>query len=316
MAAAAVSAVLLAAAGCGDSESSTSGDKKTVVVTYSVLGAVVRDLVGDAADVVVLMPNGIDPHDWEPSAKDIEAVTSADLVVANGLELEETLEDTLAEAADSGVAVFFAGDHVAVRSIGDGEIPADEHAEEGDEHAEEGDEHAHEHGVGSNDPHLWMSPVVMAEVAAALVPVLVEAGIDVEDRGDTVAADLIALDAEVASVLASIPEEDRTLVTGHESLGYFADQYDFRLVGAVVPSLSSQAEASAGELAELKEKIEAEGVRVIFTEIGTPAAVVDALAAEAGVDVVELGTHNLPDDGTYRSFMLAIAEAIAAGLSA
>ena len=309
MAAAAVSAVLLAAAGCGDSESSTSGDKKTVVVTYSVLGAVVRDVVGDAADVVVLMPNGIDPHDWEPSAKDIEAVTSADLVVANGLELEETLEDTLAEAADSGVAVFFAGDHVAVRSIGDGEIPADEHAEEGDEHA-------HEHGVGSNDPHLWMSPVVMAEVAAALVPVLVEAGIDVEDRGDTVAADLIALDAEVASVLASIPEEDRTLVTGHESLGYFADQYDFRLVGAVVPSLSSQAEASAGELAELKEKIEAEGVRVIFTEIGTPAAVVDALAAEAGVDVVELGTHNLPDDGTYRSFMLAIAEAIAAGLSA
>ena len=307
MAAAVVPALLLASA-CGDAdESSSASDKKTVVVTYSVLGAVVRDVVGDAAEVVVLMPNGIDPHDWEPSAKDIEAVTSADLVVANGLELEETLEDTLAEAADSGVTVFFAGDHVEVRAIGDGEMPADEHADEGDEHA---------HGAGSDDPHLWMSPVVMADVVGALVPVLAEEGILVGDRGDTVAADLGALDAEVDALLASIPDEERKLVTGHESLGYFADQYGFTLIGAVVPSLSSQAEASAGELAELKEKIDAEGVSVIFTELGTPAAVVEAIAAETGATVVELGTHNLPDDGTYRSFMLAIAEAVAAALTA
>jgi zinc/manganese transport system substrate-binding protein len=96
-------------------------------------------------------------------------------------------------------------------------------------------------------------------------------------------------------------------VSGHESLGYFADRYGFTLVGAVVPSASSQAEASAGELAALREAIEAARADVIFTEIGASPSVVDAIASDTGARMVELGTHNLPDDGTYRTFMLDIA---------
>lgn len=309
----AVAGSAFALVACGDDSSSSSTSGKTVVVTYSVLGAVVADLVGDAASVSVLMPNGIDPHDFEPSAKDIEAVNKADLVVANGLELEETLEGALEEAAGSGVTVFYAGEHTEVRAIGEGELP-EEHEGEEDGHAEE--EAGHEHGVGSDDPHLWMSPAVMGDVITALVPVLAEAGIDVGDRADEVVADLAALDAEVAEALSAIPADERKLVTGHESLGYFADQYGFALVGAVVPSLSSQAEAAAGEIAELKELIESEGVTVIFTEIGTPGDVVDAIAEETGASVVELATHNLPDDGTYRTFMLDLANAVAAALAA
>ena len=312
MAALAIAGVALPLVGCGDdSPSSTSG--KTVVVTYSVLGAVVSELVGDAANVTVLMPNGIDPHDFEPSAKDIEAVNTADLVVANGLELEESLEGALDEAAAAGVTVFLAGDHTDIRAIGEGELPEEHADEEGGEHAGEADEHAH--GVGSDDPHLWTSPSVMSDVVAALVPVLAEAGIDVGSRGDDLVAEMAELDAEVADVLKAIPADERKLVTGHESLGYFADQYGFTLVGAVVPSLSSQAEAAAGEIAELKELIEAEGVTVIFTELGTPGDVVDAIADETGAAVVELATHNLPDDGTYRTFMLDLANAVAAALS-
>ena len=310
-----VAGLAVALVACGDdSSSSPSTSGKTVVVTYSVLGAVVADLVDDAASVTVLMPNGIDPHDYEPSAKDIAAVTAADVLVANGLELEETLEGALEEAEGAGVTVFYAGEHTEVRAIGEGELP-EEHEDE-EEHADEGEEHAHEHGVGSDDPHLWMSPAVMADVISALVPVLAEAGIDVGDRAGEMAAELADLDADVAEVLSVVPADERKLVTGHESLGYFADQYGFTLVGAVVPSLSSQAEAAAGEIAELKELIEAEGVTVIFTEIGTPGDVVDAIADETGAAVVELATHNLPDDGTYRSFMLDLANAVAAALAA
>ena len=155
----------------------------------------------------------------------------------------------------------------------------------------------------------------MADVVTALGPVLAEAGIDVGDGAAEVAADMMTLDSDVAEVLSAVPADARKLVTGHESLGYFADQYEFTLVGAVVPSLSSQAEASAGEIAELKELIEAEGVTVIFTEVGTPGDVVDAIADETGATVVELATHNLPDDGSYRTFMLDLADAVAAALS-
>jgi len=315
----AVSGLAFALVACGDDTSSSSSSSgKTVVVTYSVLGAIVAELVGEVADVTVLMPNGIDPHDYEPSAKDIEAINTADVVVANGLELEETLESALAEAEGAGVAVFYAGDHTEVRAIGEGELPEDhggedEHAEDEGRAEEEGEEH--EHGVGSDDPHLWMSPVAMADVVTALAPVLAAAGIDAGDRVREVVADLTALDGEVAELLSTVPADERKLVAGHESLGYFADQYGFTLVGAVVPSLSSQAEASAGEIAELKRVIQAEGVTVIFTELGTPRKVVDAIADETGASVVELATHNLPDDGSYRTFILDLANAVATALS-
>ena len=90
------------------------------MVTYSVLGAVVRDLVGDTAQVVVPMPNGQDPHEWEPSAKDIETVMHADLVVQNGLGLEGGMQKTLAQAQAAGVKFFTASDHITVRHVGPG----------------------------------------------------------------------------------------------------------------------------------------------------------------------------------------------------
>jgi len=105
-------------------------------------------------------------------------------------------------------------------------------------------------------------------------------------------------------------------VTSHESLGYFADRYGFELVGSVVPSASSLAETSAGELAALADRIEAEHVDVIFTELGAPTDVVRAVASETGARVVELATHTLPEDGSYRSFVLDLATAIATALTA
>jgi len=283
-----------------------------IVVTYSVLGSVVQDLVGDRATVTVLMGNGVDPHDWSPSAQDIEAVYAADLVVANGLDLEEGLRDVLDEAAANGVGVFEATDHITVRELGEVDHE-DDHA---DESHESGASDDHEDDHGSLDPHFWVDPLAMRDVMGALAPIIGGLGVDVSDRAADLEGRLVALDAEVRTTLEPIPGDARKLVTGHESMGYFADRYDLTLVGAVLPGLSSQGEVSAQELAGISEVIRDNGVTVIFTEIGTPQSVVDAIAGETGAQVVALPSHNLPADGSYVTFIRDIAGAIAGALAA
>lgn len=292
--AAAIGAVALLAAACSGGGATPDPGIPSVVVTYPVLGAVVADLVGDRATVTILMGNGVDPHDWSPSAKDIERVEKADLVVANGLNLEEGLERPLAEAERRGVIVFRAADHVTVRQRAAGQAGA-----------------GHEAG---GDPHFWVDPLAMRDVVLALAPALGGVGIDVADRAPALATRLADLDAATRATLAVVPEARRLLVTGHESMGYFADRYGFRLVGAVVPGLTSQGEVAAGQLADLRAAIEAEGVTVIFTEIGTPAAVVQAIGRETGAAVVALPSHTLPADGSYATFIGQIAIAIATAL--
>jgi zinc/manganese transport system substrate-binding protein len=278
-------AAALGVAACTGSGSSPVPTQPSIVVTTPILGAVVKDLVGDRAEVAVLMPNPSDPHQWSPSAKDIERVMNASLVVANGLALEEGLGAMLVEAEKSGVPVFRGGDHIQVRE-------AD----------------------GMADPHFWTDPISMREVVATLTAELDGLGIDVKVRGADLEQRLTDLDAEARDELAVVPEQDRKLVTGHVSLGYFADRYDFAVVGSVIPGLSSQGEVSAGELAQLKADIETQGVKIIFTEVGTSDAVIAAIGAETGVEVVRLALPILPDDGSYFTYVRNLATTVAGAL--
>ncbi len=286
----------LASACASPSAPSAAPPKKTIVVTYSILGAVVKDLVGDTANVVVAIPNGQDPHEWEPSAKDIETLNKADLVVQNGLGLEAGMEKTLDQAEKNGVRFFTASDHIVVRKVGLGEgIPT-------------GDP---DQAVGADDPHLWMDPLTMEMVVDALtVQLKSDLGIDVASQAANLDARLEAVNKEVADQVATVPPANRKLVTGHESLGYFAQRHGFKLVGAIIPSLTSQAEVSAADLAALKKQIEDNHVKAIFTELGTPPAVANAIGKETGAKVVELTTHSLPADGSYLTFMRAVAKVI------
>jgi zinc/manganese transport system substrate-binding protein len=273
---------------------------KTIVVTYSVLGSIVKELVGDKANVVVPMPNGQDPHEWDPSAKDIETIMKADLIVQNGLGLEGGMEKTLQQAQEAGVKFFTASDHITVRKVGEGEgIPT-------------GDP---DQVVGAEDPHLWMDPIDMKAIVAALATqVKTDLGIDLTDRATDLESRLDALNQEVADKVKSLPGANRKLVTGHESMGYFAQRFGFKLVGAIIPSITTQAEVSASDLAALKKLIQDNQVKVIFTELGTPPAVADAIGKETGVKVVELTTHSLPADGSYFTFLRNLAQVIVDGL--
>jgi zinc/manganese transport system substrate-binding protein len=303
MAAVLVGAVVLLA-GCQKAPAGAAGagpGARTIVVTYSVLGAVVKDLAGGSFNVVVSIPNGLDPHEWDPSARDVETLTHADLVVQNGLGLEGGMERALAQAKAAGARFFTASDHVSVRRVGQGEgIPS-------------GDR---DQAVGAQDPHLWMDPVAMKGVVTALADELsLDFGVDLSADAERVRKELDDLDAAVTAKVSALPTEKRLLVTGHESLGYLAQRYGFTLVGALVPSLSTEAETSASQLASLVKLVKARHVPVIFTELGTPPAVTAALARDAGAKSVTLVTHALPPDGSYATFMMNLAATIVDALA-
>jgi zinc/manganese transport system substrate-binding protein len=299
--AAAVGAAAAILAGCTSSPSANgTEDRKTIVVTYSILGSLVKDAIGTRANVVVMMPNGADPHEWEPSAKDIAELNNADLIVRNGLGLEGGMTHALDRATEQGVATFVASDHITVRTVGEGEgLP-------------NGDP---DQAVGAKDPHLWMDPLTLKDAVTALGPVLAGEGIDASAGIAAVDEGLDRLNDEVTTILASVPAANRKLVTGHESLGYFAKRYGFTLIGALVPSLTTQAGVSAKALSQLAGKVEQEGVRAVFTELGTPPQVAESIGHETGVQVVELATHSLPADGKYSTFLTDIARKVAAALA-
>ena len=246
--------------------------------------------------MVVLIPNGQDPHEWEPSAKDIETLMKADLIVQNGLTLEGGLEKTLSQAASAGVKSFTASDHITVRKVGQGEgIP----------------NAGSDQNVGASDPHLWTDPLMMKQVVLALSDqIKADLGIDLSVQAQDLATQLDSLNSEIIAMVAGLPEADRKLVTGHESLGYFADRYGFKLVGAIIPSLNSQAQVSAADLAALKTLIQENQVKAIFSELGTPVAISAAIGRETGAKVVQLSTHLLPSDGSYFTFMRNLAQTI------
>ncbi len=292
--------ILVLLSACAPISNAPQSGKKTIVVTYSILGALVKDLVGDQATVIVPMPNGQDPHEWEPSAKDIETMNKADLIVQNGLGLEGGMEKALAQASTNGVKTFVASDHITVRKVGQGEgIPS-------------GDP---DQSVGASDPHLWMDPLTMKQVVEALAEQInTDLGLDVSSQAKNLENRLDALNSEIAAQVATVPEANRKLVTGHESMGYYAQRYGFKLVGAIIPSLTTQAEVSAADMATLKALIEENQVKSIFTELGTPKSVADAIGNETGVKVITLATHSLPPDGSYFTYLRNLTQLIVENL--
>ena len=299
-------------------------------MTTSILGDIVQELVGEDATVEVVMPSGVDPHQFSPSARQVAAMREADVLVVNGMGLESELEDTIDAAAADGAEVVAAAELAPRHRTADGDA---EHAEEepedggdedgGDEHG--GDEHGHDHDHGEEDPHVFTDPDRMAVAVAALGEALADRveGLDgpaFQERVDAYVAELRALDAEVEALLAPIAPERRVLVTNHEVLGYFADRYGFTVVGTIVPSLSTLAEPSARDLADLVDVIAARGVPAVFVEASSPARLADALAAEgAPVEVVELHTESLGEAGsgaeTYLDLVRSNAQRIASALA-
>ena len=299
VAAVALALLAFALAACGDDDGAAraSGDRPHVVVTTSVLGDVVAELVGDEAVVDVIMPPGVAPHEFQASAQQVASMRGADVLVINGAGFEEGLTDAIEAAEQDGVPTFAAIDAVDTLELEGGE---------------------------GTDPHFFTDPARMATAAPAIAGFLVDEvpGLDTPAFAGHVRAtidDLQVLDSQVERTLSAVPPGRRTLVTNHEVFGYFADRYGFDVVGAVIPAGTTQAEPSAEQLDELAHTIEEQNVPAIFVETSSPTRLAEALADEVGdVEVVELFSESLGDEGsdgeTYADMMHTNAERIAEAL--
>jgi len=334
--------VALLASACGSEKATptttAAAERSTVVVTTSILGDVVENLAGDELNVLTVMSTGSDPHNFRTSAQQVAEIERAAALIVNGANFEEGLIDVIASAEDSGVPVFEAIS--AVNTIEYGTNDHDEHGHDDrddheshdghDGHDEDGhddhddhESHGHEHeGI---DPHFFTDPARMAVAANAIADFLISTvdGVDAEalrSNADAYIAELVALDAEVVTILKGLPQDRRVLITNHEVFGYFADRYDFEVLGTIIPSGSTADGVNARALAELARIIGKAGVPAVFSDTSSSDELVRALANEVGqVEVVELYSESLgneaSDGADYVQMVRANATRIARALS-
>ena len=332
---------LLALTGCvGTSDSAlpekTALETLSVVVTTTILGSVVRDIVtcaaGDDAGLSVIMPMGVDPHDFQASSEQVALMVGADLTVVNGLGLEAGLVSTFETLSAEGNPIFEVAGEVNPLPFGRSdddhageEKASDDHA--ADEHAGEekaGDDHANEdeHGHGGFDPHFWFDMDRMA-TAAELVGVRLGAvgGEQYVICGESVGAEIRVAEGNIIRILSAVPSERRILVTDHDALAYFANRYDFEVVGVVIPGGSTLGETSSQDLATLVSVMRDRQVSAIFGNQATNADILAVLADEVGsrVSVTEVFVGSLGGPGseaeTYIDMMTTNATRISQALA-
>ena len=281
MVAAAVVAVgALAFAGCGSGgsgQASGGGDRLDVVATTPVVADFVRNVGGDRVHVVQILKPGVDPHDYEASPADIQAIADADLVVESGVGLEAAwLDDTVSSAGYDGEVVD-ASHGVKVRTGN------------GDEEQKAG------------DPHIWHDPanarIMVGDIAAALAVKDPAGKAGYQRNAAAYDAKLRTLDAENKAEIGTIPVAQRKLVTNHDAFGYYCDAVRDHVRRLDHPELRHLRRAvRQASCRDLVAKIEATGVRAVFSESSLPPKTAETVAAEAGVQVVE-GEDSLYADG-------------------
>jgi zinc/manganese transport system substrate-binding protein len=239
----------------------------------------------------------------------VAEISEADLIVANGLDLEEGLEDVLSQAASEGLNVLEVGDGVDPRVINPLATSHDDDGAESGEH-------------GAFDPHFWQDPIRMKTAVDLIATALTGAGSpDAAANAIEYLAEIDATDAQIIRLLEPIPDDRRLLVTNHDAFEYFAERYGFDVIGTIIPGGSTLAEPSSAEMAALVETIISNQVPAIFVENTVSPALAEILAEETGteVEVVQLTSDSLGEPGsatgTYLEMLIANATAIAEALS-
>jgi zinc/manganese transport system substrate-binding protein len=282
------------ATGCGsDSGSGSDADVSTVATTTEVAD-LVRNVGGERVDVHGLLSPGADPHGYEPRPSDATSMVDAAVVFKSGGEVDEWLDELVDNAGGDAEVVDL------IDSMPTIEVD------------------------GETDPHWWQDPRNAVRAVAAIRDALSDADPDgrrvYERNAAAYSRELRRLHKEIAACIGKVPAAKRKLVTTHDSLGYFARRYGIDVVGSVIPSLSTQAQPSAGDIADLVDQVRDEGVEAVFPEAETSERLEQALAREAGARVGDpLWADTLGGEGsgaaTYVDALSANATALAEGMS-
>jgi zinc/manganese transport system substrate-binding protein len=282
------------ASGCGSESSSGSDAQLTAVATTTEVADLVRQVGGERVDVQGLLSPGADPHGYEPRPSDAASLVDAGVVFKSGGDLDEWLDELIDNAGGDADVVTLID---SVKKI---------------------------EGEGETDPHWWQDPRNALLAVAAIRDALSEADPDgrrvYERNAAAYSRELRRLDEQIAACIGKVPAAKRKLVTTHDSLGYFARRYDIDVVGSVIPSLSTQAQPSAGDIADLVDQVRDEGVAAVFPEAETSERLEQALAREAGArvgDPLWADTLGGEDSGaeTYLDAMAANTAALVTGMS-
>jgi zinc/manganese transport system substrate-binding protein len=299
LAVAALIAVGALLAGCGSSNSGSG--QLQVVATTTQIGDFVREVSGNAVSVDQILQPNTDPHEYEPRPSDVAGAAEAKLVFASGDELDSWIEQVVSDSGSDAEVV----DLGAI-------VPERRPGESGGAEA------------SRYDPHWWHDPRNAEAAVAAIQRHLAAANPshrrEFERNARAYLAKLRDLDAGIARCMDGVPAAWRKLVTDHDAFGYFADRYGIEVVGAVIPSQTTQAQPSAKDLSALAKLIENEHVEAIFPESSLSSKVAEAIADQTGVSAdYSLYGDTLGPEGssgaTYLTMEAANANAMVRGFT-
>ncbi|MBE7433927.1 MAG: zinc ABC transporter substrate-binding protein [Anaerolineales bacterium] len=258
--------------GCG-SVPQNADNALNVLASTTFLADITQNVAGDRAQVVSLLPIGSDPHAYQATPADVVKISESTILILNGIEYEHFIEPLL-ENADGERLVIVASDGLEPH-------PMEEDA---------GEEHAGEEEHEAVDPHMWLDPNLVITYVENIRDGLSQAdpgGAEVyRSNAEVYIAQLKDLDSFIKSQVESVPAERRLLVTNHEALGYFAERYGFTIVDTILPSVSSEASASAQEVASAIERIKLSGAPAIFLGEVENDSLAEQIASETDIKVV------------------------------
>ena len=300
--AAAALAVALPACGGDDTPAAAAPERPLVVVTTTQLGDIVANVAGDDAELHRILQPNTDPHEYEPRPEDVKATAGAKLVIESGDGLDHWMQEIVKEAGGTAAEVTIAPDHTPYKIAGE---------EEGDEASE-------------YDPHWWHDPrnveAAVTTIRDALIKAAPANAAAYTAHADAYLAKVKALDAGIQACMDKVPAAERKLVTSHDAFNYFTARYGITVVGAVIPSQSTQAQPSAGAIAKLAALVRKEHVKAVFPESSINPSLARTLARETGAraDLVlygdTLGPKGSPGD-TYLKMEAANADAMITGFT-
>jgi len=284
---------------CNPALNGNDGSMK-ILATTTVLADITRHIAGDRVQVESLLPFDTDPHAYQTAPLDVIKITESTFLILNGIEYEHFIGPLL-ENAEGERLLIVASDGLEAHHM-------DERQGEGHAAETESSE-GHEHETG--DPHMWLDPNLVTTYVENIRDGLIEAdsagAVEYSANADSYIAQLKELDAWIVEQVNTIPVERRLLMTNHEALGYFADRYGFEIVDTILPGFSSEASASAWEIAAAVETVKSSGAPAIFLDEVENADLADQIAAETGVKIVDdLHLESLTDGppaGTYIDMM-------------
>jgi ABC-type Zn uptake system ZnuABC Zn-binding protein ZnuA len=257
---------------CGSTSKSSDGGLR-VIASTTFLADITQNITGDRIKVDSLLPFGADPHAYQAAPADVAKIEKSDLLILNGLEYETFIKSLLKNAG---------GERLTIEAT-TGLSPRKDAA--------------NEHGV---DPHMWLDPNLVIKYVENIRDGLIKIdppGAQIyKTNSDNYITQLKELDAWIAEQVNTIPVERRLLVTNHEAVGYFAERYGFKVVGAIIPSMSTEAGTSAKEMAALIEQIRAASAPALFIGKVENPNLANQIAAETNVKVVnDLYLESLTD---------------------